>query len=517
MRILIVDDEDLLRNHLMQLAEWNTLGCEVVGEARNGEEALKVMAECKPELVITDIRMPIMDGIELAEKIRELHLELPIIFLSAYSDFAYTKQAIKLGVTDYITKPVDLQELFDVVNLVIQGERQNHRDERIQQEHVITSMLSEDISILEKEQLLANENIAGFPVIVLSIEIDNIELLYSMGKPLSQLSLREIVNHTIKFYPYKSMTFLDRRGLYLLLFRPSTGFWDMNSDSMKISREILEACSEGFDFSISIGISSLLPSLLHLSTGWIEVKKCLEYRMLLGKQSIVSFTAVESGMLIDKNWDEESIQNLIECLRKSESEHIRASLRSIYREMLAKQLNKTFIQQFAVEIVNRAEVLLAEHPSKSDKPDFHDIRKKVLSFDVLGDLLKYLEAELMNISNLIQLFNRDALSVIIKSAKHFIENNYHEEVTLTTLAEHLHLNHSHLSRLIKKETGQNFRDLLWSYRIQVSKQKLLDETAKTYEVAYDVGFKDPAHFSQLFKKMVGVSPGEYRQMNKSPS
>ena len=511
MRILIVDDEDLLRDYLIQLDLWTRLGCEVVGEARNGEEALRVMSLCKPEMVITDIRMPIMDGITLAEKIRQLHPDLPIIFLSAYSDFTYTKQAIRLGVTDYITKPVDLEELFDVVNLVMQGERQVNRDERIQQEQTIAGMLSADLDLQVKEQLLKNENMTDIPLMVVCVEIDNVELLYAMGKPLSQLALREIVNHAIKFHPYKSWTFLDRRGLYLLLFRPMMGYWDMHSDSMKIAREILAACQKGLDFSISIGISSLLPSLLKLSTGWEEVKQCFEYRMLLGKQSIISYSALESGMAIEKNWDEVSLQKLTELLRKSDTEQIGTALRAIYREMLLKQLNKKFIQQFAIEIVSRSEALLAEYPRKMDEPNFHEIRKTVLSFDVLGDLMKYLESKLVQISKLIQSFNQDVLSVIIKSVKQYIETNYSDEITLTTLAESLHLNHSHLSRLIKKETGHNFRDLLWNHRILISKRKLLDPDIKTYEVAYDVGFKDPAHFSQLFKKIVGVSPGEYRK------
>jgi len=511
MKVLIVEDEDLLRRYLAGLEEWKALGCEVAGAARNGEEALKMAAELHPDLVLTDIRMPVMDGLELAAKLRESRPDLPIVLLSAYNDFEYAKQGIKLGVTDFLTKPVNLQELFEVVGAVRNGAGRANREEQLVKEHLVTTMLSEDVPPAEKKEALARERLEDKPLILLSVEIDNIELLHAMGKPLSQLSLRETVEHAVKSYPYVFWTYLWHRGVYVLLFRPSGEGWDMQSDCLRIAGDILERARGSFAFSASVGISSELSSLLELPRGVEEVDRCFDYRMLLGKQSIVSYPAIASLPTGADPWDEGRMAELELLLRRADASAIRNFLRSVYRDMLAKALNKSFIQRYALSMVDRTEAVLHEWSGKIDMPDFNEMRRKLLSFDVLVDLMKYLEAELTEAAGRIRGAAGGGETAVIGKVKRYIEEHYHEDISLASLARHLYLNPSYLSRLIKRETKMTFSELLWSHRIQEAKRKMIEEDAKTYEIAYNVGFKNAAHFSQMFKRIVGVTPGEYRR------
>jgi len=137
-------------------------------------------------------------------------------------------------------------------------------------------------------------------------------------------------------------------------------------------------------------------------------------------------------------------------------------------------------------------------------------RKSVLSFAILADLMAYMEQFLMNKAKLIRSAKQRTSAHFIEAATRFIESRYMEDITLQMLADELFVNYSYLSRLIKKEMGRNFRDLLWDYRIQMAKIKLSTTNLKHYEVAYAVGFKDAAHFSQLFKKVTGKTPGDYK-------
>jgi two-component system response regulator YesN len=510
MRIMIVEDEDMLRNHLAGLDEWEDMGCEIVGTAHNGYEALNRVAELKPELIITDIRMPVMDGIEFTEKLKETNPNLPVIFLSAYNDFIYAKQAFKLGVIDFITKPVHLEELFSVVEMVMQDARHNDQTDSLEQENTINVMLSEEMNLDRKREWLDREDRTTRRLVVLSVEIDNVDLLHTMGKPLSQLSLREVISCAVRKYPYHFWTYMDHRGLFVLLFEPLDGEWELIGDSMKIAKEVLEASRQAFEFSVSIGISGLLPSLLHLPQGWEEVRKCFDYRMLLGKQSIISFSAIASLSNDTMDWDQERLAGLEELIRRADKNAIAPQMREVYRELLSKQLNKAFIQHYMMEIISRAEKVLSELSVKDHYPDFNSIRRKLLAFDVLADLMKFLESFLLEVTDLIRASGQDNGSIVIRKMKQYIADHYTDEISLNTLADYLYLNPSYLSRLIRRVTGQTFSDVLWSYRIDRAKIKLLASDVKMSEVAYSTGFKDAAHFSHLFKKTVGVSPKEYR-------
>jgi len=515
MRIMIVDDEEMLRNHIAGLEQWAEMGCEITGTAHNGMEALRLVEELKPDLVITDIRMPVMNGIEFTEKLRETNPDLPVVFLSAYNDFVYAKQAFKLGVIDFITKPVQLEELFSVVDMVMQEARYSNQVDFLEQENAINAMLSDEIDHEVKKEWLEREGKAGHRLVVLSVEIDNIDLLYTTGKPISQLSLREAISCTIRIYPYLFWTYMDHRGLFVLLFEPLDGEWDLVGDSMKIANEILEASRQAFDFSVSIGISGLLPSLLDLPQGLEEVRKCFDYRMLLGKRSIISYGAIASLGNDTMDWDKERLVIIEEIMRRADTAAIVPQMREVYRELLSKELNKSFIQHYMMEIVSRAEKVLGELAIKAEYPDYNGIRKKLLTFDVLADLMKFLEDFLIEVTVLIKSASQDNGNMVIRKMKQYIADHYKDEISLNTLANYLHLNPSYLSRLIRRITGETFSDYLWSYRIDMAKRKLLTEDVKTSEVAYRTGFKDAAHFSNLFKKIVGVSPREYRLTDKS--
>ncbi|QGQ94323.1 response regulator [Paenibacillus psychroresistens] len=511
MRIMIVDDEEIILQRLVHLREWGDIGCEIVGEASNGADALSAISKCKPDLIISDIRMPDMDGIELAERVRRKYPLIRVIFLTAYSDFNYAQQAVKLGVVDFITKPVNVNELMDAVELIKPHKDDEEHEKSSFQEKTIQLMLSSESNPQEQKNWLIKHDLMNRNVIVLSIEVDNIDLLYSMGKSFSPLNLRNTVNYTLNFYPYKYWNYQDRRGLFLVLFQSGDDCIGMYDDGMKIGRDLLALCKKTFEFTVSIGISSILQSVLELSQGWKEVRKCLEYRMLLGKGSIISMDSINSLDKYEWTGNDPDLLEFQGILRRTESESVAPFMRLVYKEILSRGLNKTYIEKNVLALIDQAEKVTEDYSLQFTKEYFMFIRKKALSYDVLTDLMRFLEQEFISIASAIQDNQNKLVHGSIKKVKEYIENNYRSEITLYSLSQKLYMSHEYVSRLIKKETGHNFRELLTRKRIDAAKKLLLEDRLKSYEIAHEIGFENPAHFSLLFKKMVGVSPIEYRE------
>jgi two-component system response regulator YesN len=335
--------------------------------------------------------------------------------------------------------------------------------------------------------------------------------LDDLGKPFTNLTLREFIADVMTSFPHTYWSALAHSGLYLVLFMsPSATKEQSVHEAMEVARKILGAIGESCGFSISIGISDLLPSVTELRRGREEAKKCLEYRMLIGRNSIVAYSAM---LLMQEQKREQSEMNrseLSDLLRRGEQEPLSDYLRSKSRTFMMEGISKTRIQEACMEMVETAGQILHSFGIQPSPEETIAVRKDVLSYTILSDLMAFMESFLKNTASQISAVRQNTPIHYIDATMNFIERRYMEDITLQMLAEELFVNYSYLSRLIKKETGRNFSDVLWEHRINIAKEKLSTTSMKHYEVAYAVGFKDAAHFSQLFKKMTGKTPSEYK-------
>ncbi|OUS77183.1 hypothetical protein B1748_08520 [Paenibacillus sp. MY03] len=512
MKLFIVDDEKAVRDYIVSLPAWNRLGCTIVGQAADGWEAYETICRAKdkkPDVLITDIRMPSMDGIELTRRILDVRPDMKVIFLTAHGEYEYAKQAVKLGVVDFITKPFHENELVDRVQWIRDHRMDRRRPDWVQQEAWIQSLLT--MPQREMPGSLDLPKTLNQPVIFFFIEIDNSGLLDDLGKPFTNLTLREFIADVMTSFPHTYWSALAHSGLYLVLFMsPSATKEQSVHEAMEVARKILGAIGESCGFSISIGISDLLPSVTELRRGREEAKKCLEYRMLIGRNSIVAYSAM---LLMQEQKREQSEMNrseLSDLLRRGEQEPLSDYLRSKSRTFMMEGISKTRIQEACMEMVETAGQILHSFGIQPSPEETIAVRKDVLSYTILSDLMAFMESFLKNTASQISAVRQNTPIHYIDATMNFIERRYMEDITLQMLAEELFVNYSYLSRLIKKETGRNFSDVLWEHRINIAKEKLSTTSMKHYEVAYAVGFKDAAHFSQLFKKMTGKTPSEYK-------
>jgi two-component system response regulator YesN len=517
MKIFIVDDEQEIRNFISKMPEWKLAGCEVVGTASNGEEAYEQMLKLQPDVLITDIKMPIMDGIVLAERLKKVHPELPIIFLTAYSDFEYARQAIKLGVVDFITKPFRPEDLIKSVNLL--RIYVSHQNEWIWQDEFFAFFSHPSTTEADKLEWLQKEAIEDRPYRLIYVELDNTPLAIHVNQPFSRLGLKDKVDVILKNDSFSYWTAFAETGIYYLLFDKlfELEYPDEPTSNkiMNSARTIMEVCNEDTVISFSIGVSQHLSSLLELPEGIRQIGQCMEYRMLLGKKSIVSHEALDELFHEHNRNQDVSRSEFSLLLQRGDSNEVSGFLRSSYKQMLSEGFNKVEMQNFNMQLVDTSELMLVEYGIQTSSEKKMEVRKTVLALNILTEMMRFLEIYLHQVVGQIQEKKADYTSRLILETKRMIERHYTEDLTLQMIAERLNVNYSYLSRLIKKETEKNFKDILVDVRIEEAKRNLAQTDLKVYEVAYAVGFKDANHFCEIFKKIEGKTPSEYREKTRS--
>ena len=506
MRIMIVDDEREIVEFLAAMPGWAAIGCEVGWTAANGQEALDQLAGPLPDVIITDIRMPVMDGITFAEELRQRHPDIPIVFLTAYHEFDYARRAVKLGVADFLTKPFLPEELIRTVESLRSHEPllagwQEH-------DRFFEQLASEQYGDDYKRHWLAENGLPDGAFLLLYAELDAPRDADGEHFPFAAAHLRGQLERAAGEAGLRGWTSSSASGIYL--FVPTNGLAGGRERLMTFAKATAEGSGTTRGLSLSVGISQAFASFCRLPEALRQVKKCMEYRMLLGKNSVIAFDAMESFLSEKEKETGSSLGLIADALRGGGAEEIRALLKDAYRSMLSVGASKKDMQHFALGLIEKAEAALADFGLKPSHGMSVDIREKILHAVLLTDIMKVLEKQLLAYQAFMRLELADSPLKVVSDVRQLIREWYAEELTLQTVAQRLNVNYSYLSRLIKKETGTNFTDMLWDFRIEAAKNKLLREDLKTYEVAYAVGFKDTAHFSFMFKKKVGVSPSAYR-------
>jgi len=508
MRILVVDDEKEIRDYISGMREWEQLGCQIVGSAANGWKALELIHSLQPELLITDIRMPEMDGIELAEKVRDMLPELPIIFLTAYNEFEYAKKGIKLGISDFLTKPFRGADLVQSVEVLMA-----HRKEAqswLEREEAFDLLAGDILSAQEKRDWLDGQQLPEEACLLLYVEIDHLVSTAPERMPFSKLYLKKGIAASVEASRLQAWAASIPSGIYVLLFaRPGSAPGVLHGSAMNLARAIIDHHGQEV-FTLSVALSRELSSPLELPAAIGQAAKGMEYRMLLGRKSVIAFDALESMLDERRKETDFSVLRLGDLIRRADTDGIKALLRDIYRQMLSAGSSKKDMQHVCLSLLDKAEQMLMESMIVLPGASTVEIRERLLSCVILTDLMSLTEQQLLLYAAHMTGGTGQSSKSLVLETKRMIESHYMEDINLQTTARQLNVNYSYLSRLIKKELGKNFSDLLWEYRIEEAKAKLVRGDMKAYEVAYAVGFKDSSHFNILFKKMTGFTPNAYR-------
>ncbi len=529
-KVFLCEDEFVVREGIKKNIDWSGNGYEFAGEASDGELALPLIRKLEPDIVITDIKMPFMDGLELARIIKK---ELPfteIVILSGYEEFDYAKQAISIGVAEYLTKPISGDDLLRELDL-LREKIIKSKEERILKEKFRKEMEENDRR--ERSSLFRYLVAGNIPVTEL------IERAGSLGMDLSAVWYNIILlfikseHHEIEEYSKSSVTIdgqineiaeelgcitfdRDLEGKALLIMS------DTDTELSDRQTVIIEKIKDLFgDFShvkYYGGVGKSVNRLSLLNESYENAARALATRFFVTESGFFDNDPyATSDVVFDESFDISSVDakridksNVQKFLKLGNRDEIPFYVDE-FISSIGEDAFRSFIfrQYIAMDVFFAVSSFIEELSGKKKADTVREVTKEALESAVsTSDYIK----EIIDSA----ICYRDSIATnrykeIVDEAVKFIEENYaDEELSLNQLASHVNVSPNHLSTIFSQKTGQTFIRYLTEYRMDKAKEMLRCTSMRSSEISEAVGYKDPHYFSYTFKKTVGMTPTNYR-------
>ncbi|WP_235561108.1 response regulator [Bacillus sp. FJAT-28004] len=530
-KILIVDDESEVREGIKEIIEWELHGFEFIGDYANGREALEAIAELRPDLVISDICMPFMDGIELTQYIQMKYPYIKVIILTGHDEFDYAQKALRLNVYDFIIKPItafELRGLLDKVRSDMDKEAE-HRENltrlkmQLQQslpllrERFLEQMVSgtlKDVRIQERLQYFRLPTMLP-PYLVAAIDIDEIGEI-SKGRwdndpELLRSAAYNIVEEIME--GKEAVIFRTREDRIVVVFYGEAE--ELLYDSALNLTEVIRFCMEKYlKFTVTVGLGTLCSALSELSISYKGAISALDYRFLLGANRVVSIQDMEgahnSMHRLDMEWSRRFATMIKTGTNKESHALIQQLICSLKASLMPIGACYLQIQSILIAIVNTIHELVGDESVHFKGHQL--IVKNMIDLKTLDEIEQWLQGICNEAIAYISEQRNDLKKMLVRSVIAYIEENYaNENLTIHDLCRHVHLSKSYFSSMFKQHTEQTIMEYVTRIRLDKAKDLLRHTPMKFYEIAAKVGYSDPQYFSVLFKKHTGTSPTEYQE------
>ncbi len=537
-KVFLVEDEFNVREKMKRNINWQENDLVLVGEAGDGEMAYPMIQSTKPDIVITDIRMPFMDGLELSRLIKENLPDIKVIILSGYDEFEYAKQAINIGIIDYLLKPISSQQILESikrVTAIIEKEREQkeaydsyklkvNETEKTQRNKffndLVTSKLQVSDIIRYSKEMNINISASNYNMLLLKLDIQSEGEKYYYKKNL------EIGAQIEKVFMEHSFSLVFNReseGWAILIKGEEEDLSDLVKRCIQLIDEILKKEEIGY----YIGIGAETNRLSHIAYCFDTANKALAYSYVLKDPKVVYYKKIDEKDSIIQFEDNTSIKDIdISTFDKKRIEtFLKNGLKVEIDEFVTEYINsigdgiKSFMfRQYSMMNIYISIISFIKELGYSEEyilENYGDIKRVI---KVVGTKEGMEEAlrEMLNYSlKLRDTVSEDKYATLINDAKEYIEENYNNEIiSLNSVAEYVNISPSHFSTIFSQETGQTFVSYLTEIRMKKAKELLRCSNMKTLEVGYAVGYKDPHYFSYIFKKTQNLTPKEYKRANK---
>ncbi len=506
-KLLIVDDEKNIRLGIQAMVkrEFSNVFNSIV--ASDGQEAIEIIREQTIDILITDIKMPRLDGIKLIQTIQDMNMKIAVIILSGHDDFEYAKAAIKSKVKDYLLKPVNRNELFLSLNKVVEElesvqEKVNKQLAELRSNQFNYILLNQNISEEEIERICRNLQLIEYP------NGYYVDILENRGGLEGVESLKRI-NHLVeKHYGQKAdqiTSFCDKDD-HVVLITPDGSF----------SKYVQEAFKEEKYFQFFQAISDQLFDIKNFKDGYNQAFIAKKYKFLFPRNTIIHYVDIK-----DKDYKKEDLPgNLIQKISNmigTEREHeLKASLLKVfdyeiissqgigYMEGISSLINSHIFDNFFNRLGEESIEIFKLYNKVGDiykYKEFHDY------YYAVEDLVMRLHEYVKQVKSVY------SDQKYMGKALQYIEDNFHKDINLAVVSNYISVNYSYFSHTFKETTGSNFVDYVKTKRIKEAKKLLKETDNKVFEVGEMVGYKNPKQFARVFRELEGISPKEYRSHN----
>ena len=532
-RVLLVDDEILVRDAIRKRIDWEGLGYELAGDCQNGKEAIEFVKEHPVDVVLTDICMPYVDGMELSHFLHDNYPEILIVIFSGFGEFEYAKKAIQYNVSEYLLKPVTAVELSEVLsNMRKKLESARKEEQKIRRltkvskeyqknEQMIRSQAISSLVTCSKDMGECIRNLEGmgifldatdYRVAVLSIdlysELHEQNLEQRQESALMAFVVYNISDEIVSNYDagiaYQESN--NKTGILFKTNRPREFFGTVK----KICGEIQEKVYETMKLEISIAVGPYVKKTDELHFSYDRANEALSYRYLLGGNLLLD---LESDAKFENDISLYiELTQLSEAVRKNQKREVERILKIIHDKIMESRVNKSRACLYMQQVIRTLSELVEKvHPDpRRIQEERNQLLGKISEKKTFEKAFDVVECYANGACDYLKMENSSSGKRQAMEAVNYIKENYADpDLNLNGICAHLGISTSHFSSIFKEETGETFMEFLIRIRMEKAKELLEHTSLKNYEIAERVGFADPHYFGISFKKMTGKTPTEY--------
>lgn len=515
--VLIVDDEANIREGLMKIIPWEDYGFELCGEADNGQQALQMIEKHRPTIVLTDIRMPEMNGIELLQNIQKKSPKTKTVVISGYDDFTYVRNAMRYGAINYLLKPIDKDELtntiIETVDLIESDAvdlMRKHETLELMKTNTLNRIINDQISIkeLREKQELLSLDLHCDQMCIAIVKTD-----FSADEENKMLRLFEIQNicYETVTRSYACHAFQDHYNNIVIIFYIKSG--ELNMDTIQCSlNETVQNIQFFLNERVTIYCSTPIDSHRLLPDSYKQALKGIDYASLWGTNLVFSHNPAESQI----SFTEIDFTTISELIRKGEKEKLKEYIEPPFKKILNKEVFVApyIVKYHVVDIISTAvsTAQVANVSAETLKRLKETAYTKMQFTDRIDEIYQFLLFTLNNIIDEVDSRKEKPYSFIVQRVIAYIDTQYADSnISLKTLADRLSVNPAYMGRLFKNETGEYFSDYLNRIRVIKAERMLNDTNHKAKDIGSLVGFSTTSYFYTIFKKITGHTPGDARQ------
>lgn len=538
-KVFLVEDEMVIRRGIKNSIDWEKEGYIFCGEASDGELAYPMIIKEKPDILITDIRMPFMDGLELCKLVKEELPNIKILILSGYDEFDYAKEAIRLGVTEYLLKPISSGKLLEALNGVSESIRREKEDKDLVRKYMeemrentehekrkfFEQMIAGNLSMADaletgkKYEMNLSAGMYNLLLFRFTLGEENRKSGELLGE--AEYAIKKLTERLEYVFEFQR----DVEGWAFLLMADNEE--QMSERVKELSKDLEEIMKNYSTIAYFGGIGQPVARLRELEESFREAERALAARFTMELNRIISVEDIRMAQNVDTLDDieitsfgeiEKTRTMLEKFLNNGAEDEIDEFVDVYINELPEENLKSVLMRQYIImdayivmmSFCEKIEGIEGEMQAQSE-----ELKNSMKTIQTLEEIKNYIRMLLKKIIGVRDTISGRRYSDIIEIAKDQIRKTYmSDEISLNTIAAEVGMSPSYFSSIFSKEMGKTFVEYLTEIRMDRAKELLMCSSMKTSEIGYEVGYKDPHYFSYIFKKTQNCTPKEFRARGK---
>ncbi|WP_152396664.1 response regulator transcription factor [Paenibacillus guangzhouensis] len=525
--VFIVDDEPFILQGLTTVIDWEEFGITLAGKAYDGTEAFEILQQIgsQVDILITDIMMRDMNGLALIERLKPLYPHMKFIVLSGYNEFSYVKEGMRLGIENYLLKPVNMKELTETVMSTVQKLEQADRQAYIVQnqldilrDNVMARWAAGNIDPAELRNRLEFLEIPMDRPFYAAATVKTVQDAPIVLRSGSDASLWEQQQNSEAYRISQSLVrtlegsycYCDIDGDTVILITGASAEAGLEA-TMPLLEQIRRELKQRLGMHVFITLGSMELSYLDMSQSYAHAKRLQEYFLTHTDNAIISYDRI---VAVDEQLELPSMDafEYERLLQGKDKSTLHAYIDQLFQELQSTAaITPAHIHNRAVELILCTKQVVRDNKLNHElaTSGYKQLFTALFRAHTIGQLTAHVKFIADSAIDYLSTED-DEFSAVVKQVLHQIQTNYAEELSLKTLSHTLHIHPFYLGQLFQKETGESFSDYLNAFRIKKAQKLLKTTTMKTSDISRSCGYLEPGYFYKMFKKYTGMSPTQYR-------